>query len=167
MSKEKRQQHGGGLGKALVDLVMSGHTLADTFGHMDEPPEKVHQLAHTYYTQAKYETAMRLYAYLMTTNHLDRRYFSGFASCLRKLGRNEEALKYYGFASMLDLTDPEPVMRSAQCYIALRNIPKARMSLDYALMQAETHEAHKKFIPRLEGLLALIGSEPESATSAK
>lgn len=146
--------------QAVIDFLMSGQTLADAWGHTVESVETVHYLAYAFYAQAKYEQSMRLFGYLLTTNHLDRRYYSGFAACMHKLRRHEEALKYYGLASVLDLTDPEPVMRSAECYMALGNIPKARFSLDYALTQARAHDAHAKFVPRLEAMMSLTNGEP-------
>jgi type III secretion system low calcium response chaperone LcrH/SycD len=151
--------------KAIMDLLSSGCTLAEALGHTVESVETVHYLAYTFYSQAKYDQAMRLFAYLLTTNHVDRRYYSGFAACMHKLNRHEEALKYYGIASVLDLTDPEPVMHCAECFMALGNVPKARFSLDYALDQARAHEVHNKFVPRLEAMLALIDGQPAPASS--
>jgi type III secretion system low calcium response chaperone LcrH/SycD len=152
-------------GKALIDFLMSGQTLAQALGHTVESVETVYYLAYTFYGQAKYEQAMRLFAYLMTTNHIDRRYYCGFAACMQKLKRHEEAIKYYGFASVLDATDPEPPMRCAECFMALGDIAKARQGLDYALTQARAHEEHKHFVPRLEAMLALIDGETAPAGS--
>jgi hypothetical protein len=62
-------------------------------------------------------------------------------------------------ASILDLTDPEPVMHCAECQLALGRRDQARANLEYALVQARAHEARHGFVPRLEAMLAFLESE--------
>jgi type III secretion system low calcium response chaperone LcrH/SycD len=154
---------------ALLQHMMSGQTLAPTVGHTPDTLEALYSLAYNLYSQAKYEEAMGIFSFLLTANHFDRRFFSGFAACLHMQRRYQDALKYYGIASTLDLTDPEPVMQSAQCYLALGNRAMARMSIDYGLIQARAHAHHRSHVSRLEAMLAFLDNEPAAqapATSA-
>jgi len=163
MSSNEAPLPPGSTGSAVIDLLMSGQTLNTAFGHSLESQEKLYYLAYMFYSQAKYMEAMRLFGYLLTTNHADRRYYSGLAACLHMQKRHHDALKYYGIASILDLTDPEPVMRSAECYLALGDRPTARLSIDYALTQARAHERHHQFVARLEAMLTFVDAEPAAA----
>jgi type III secretion system low calcium response chaperone LcrH/SycD len=148
-------------GLALLDYLMSGRTLGEAMGCSLQSQETLYHVAYTFYNQAKYPEAMRVFAYLLAANHLDRRFFKGFAACLHMQRRHEEALKYYGAASMLDLTDPEPAMHSAECHLALGGIEQARASLDYAMSQARADDKHRAFIPRLEAMLAFLDGARE------
>jgi hypothetical protein len=69
-----------------------------------------------------------------------------------------EALKFYGAASMLDLTDPRPPMHSAECHLALGEYSRAHACIDYALAQARAHqqERHRALVPRLEAMLTFL-----------
>lgn len=151
---------------ALLKHMMSGQTLSEAMGQTAETQEALYAMAFNLYTQAKYEEAMRIFSFLMTANHLDRRFFSGFAACLHMQRRHADALKYYGIASTLDLTDPEPVLQSAQCYLALGNRAMARTSIDYGLLQARAHPHHRSYVPRLEAMLAFLDNEPAAQSAA-
>jgi len=151
---------------ALVDFLKSGQTLGAAMGCSLEMQEVMYYRGHTLYGSARYDEAMRVFAYLMAANHLDRRYYIGFAACLHMQKRYQEAIKYYGVASVLMLTDPEPVMHIAECHLALDDREQARTSLDYALTQARAHEAHHGFVPRLEAMQAFLNNVQEETTHA-
>jgi type III secretion system low calcium response chaperone LcrH/SycD len=148
-------------GLVLLDYLMSGRTLGEAMGCSLQSQETLYHVAYTFYSQAKYPEAMRVFAFLLAANHMDRRFFNGFAACLHMQRRHEDALKYYGAASVLDLTDPEPAMHSAECHLALGNIEQARTSLDYALCQARADEKHHAIIARLEAMLAFLNGARE------
>jgi type III secretion system low calcium response chaperone LcrH/SycD len=152
-------------GAALLQYLMSGQTLSTVLGHSLKAQEALYHLAYTLYGQAKYEEAMRMFAYLLTLNHVDRRFFSGLAACLQMQRRYQDALKYHGMASMLDLTDPEPVIHSAECHLALGDRAQARTALAYALDQARGHAVHHAFVPRLEAMRTFLDNEPAAGSS--
>jgi type III secretion system low calcium response chaperone LcrH/SycD len=150
----------------LLQYLLSGNTLNAALGQSAESEEALYGVGYTFYNQAKYKEAMRIFAYLLTTNHLDRRYYQGFAACLQMQRRHADALKYFGIASMLDLTDPEPVMHSAECYLALGDRAQARLSLEYALTQARGHVTHGRFVDRLEAMLSFLDNLPAEEGNA-
>ncbi|RYX93953.1 MAG: CesD/SycD/LcrH family type III secretion system chaperone [Comamonadaceae bacterium] len=152
-------------GIELLRQMMQGNTLAPLMGVSVGDQEAIYALAYAAYTQARYEEAMQAFSYLMTVDHLDRRFCSGFAACLRAQKRHAEALKYYFSASLLDLTDPEPVMRMAECHLALNDKPQARAALAYGLDQARAHETHRSYVPRLEAMLSFLNTEGPAATT--
>lgn len=143
-------------GLALIEYLGSGHTLAASMGQTVGSLEALYHLGYTLFEQAKYKESMRVFAYLMTANHMDRRFFNGFAACLHMQGNHRDAIKYYGVASILDLTDPEPPMHMAECHLALGDRAEARNSIAYGLSQARAHENHHGFVPRLEAMLEFM-----------
>lgn len=150
-------------GAALVELLISGNTLSSLLGRSEKSQEALYHVAYVFYGQAKYTEAMRMFAYLLANNHLDRRFYMGFAGCMHMLDRHEEALKYYGIASLLDLTDPLPAMHMAECHIALGRHGQARESLEYGLYQGRAGTSHGAAVTRMEGLLALLDASSNPA----
>jgi type III secretion system low calcium response chaperone LcrH/SycD len=148
-------------GVALLDFLRSGQTLGPVMGCSLEVQEALYHRGHTLYNQAKYDEAMRVFAYLMMANHVDRRYYTGFAACLQMQRRFRDAIKYYGVASVLMLTDPQPAMHMAECHLALGDYAQARTSIDYALTQARAHQPHHSLVPRLEALQAFLDNAQE------
>ena len=123
-----------------------------------EVQEVIYALACKFYEGGKYPQAMRSFSFLMTANVADARYFMGFAACLHMQRKYAEALKFYGAASLFDLTDPYPAMHSAECHLALGDNAQARSAIDYALCQARAHqdEQLRECIPRLEAMLSFL-----------
>jgi type III secretion system low calcium response chaperone LcrH/SycD len=153
-------------GIALLDFLKSGQTLGPVMGCSLEVQEALYHRGHTLYNQAKYDEAMRVFAYLMMANHVDRRYYNGFAACLQMQRRYSDAIKYYGVASVLMLTDPQPAMHMAECHLALGDHAQARTSIDYALTQARAHQAHHGLVPRLEAMQAFLDNAHKEAIHA-
>ena len=151
---------------ALAELLMSGHTLSGLLGQSEESQEALYSLGYTFYNQGKYPEAMRLFAYLLTHNHLDRRYYNGFAACLQVQKRYAEALKYYGIASLLDMTDPAAPLHMAECHLSLQDAAQARQSLEFALPQARASERHSALVPRIEAMLAFLAGGPSASAGA-
>jgi type III secretion system low calcium response chaperone LcrH/SycD len=154
-------------GIALIDFLKSGQTLGTIMGCSLEVQEAIYHRGHTLYNQAKYDDAMRVFAYLMMANHVDRRYYIGFAACLQMQRRYTDAIKYYGVASVLKLTDPEPPMHMAECHLALGDAAQAATALDYAITQARAHEEHHGLVPRLEAMQAFLGNDQKESTYAR
>lgn len=146
-------------GMNLLDRLLSGETIGMLSGRSIESVEAMYYLAHTFYGQGKYAEALKIFGILVIENHVDRRFHGGLAACMQMLRRHEEALKYYGISSMLDLTDPDPVIHMAECYLALGERAKARESLDYALLQARGHSRHHAHVGRIEAMLSFLDAK--------
>lgn len=147
-------------GLALIDYLSAGNTLAESMGQSVESLEALYAIGFTLYDQAKYDEAKRVFAHLMTANHVDRRFSNGFAACLHMQRDHAEAIRFYTIASILDLTDPEPPMHIAECYLALGDRAQARNSVNYGLTQARAHKEHQRFVARLEAMLGFLDGAP-------
>ncbi|WP_395687963.1 tetratricopeptide repeat protein [Caenimonas koreensis] len=148
----------------LLDRMLSGQPL-EAFGPALslKSQDTLYHLGYMQYQQARYAEAMRIFGYLLTMNHVDKRFLMGFGACLQMQRQHEEALKFYSPACVLDMTDPEPVMRCVECHLALGNVDAARLGLDYGLKQARAHAAHHGWIDRFETMLGFLDNAPAKA----
>lgn len=140
---------------AMIELLSSGTTLGELHGVSERRLEALYAVGHTLYTQGKYADAAPVFGFLVTHSHLDRRFHKAFGACLQKLGRHADALKYYGVASLLDLTDPDPVVHTAECLLALSRDEEAARALRFALGQIKGEEKHAALGERVKALLEL------------
>lgn len=141
---------------ALADYFAKGHTLGPLLGNSRESQEALYTVAYRLYRQAKYESAERLFAFLLLNDHLDRRYYLAYAACAQMQRQHERALRYYSMAHMLDKTDPRPLLHMSECFMALGDFDKARTLLSFGLIQARHHAEHHAQVPRLEALLVSL-----------
>ena len=150
----------------LLQHLASGQTLGGMLGHSPETERAMYHMGYTHYAQGKYSEALRFFGFLVICNHWDRRYHMGMAACLQMQQEHAEALKYYGIASMLDMTDPAPPMHIAECHLARGERPQACNALDYAIVQARAHARHNHHVPRIEAMLALLDHRAPEPTAA-
>lgn len=145
----------------MLERVMANQPL-DVMGVSlsQQSQDTLYHLGYLQYKQAKYADAMRIFGLLMTMNHMDARLLMGFGACLQMQFQHADALQFYGPASFLDLTDPEPVMRCVECNLALGNVEAARTGLDYGLKQARAHERHRHWVDRFETMLGFLDNAP-------
>ncbi|VTU27124.1 Chaperone protein IpgC [Variovorax sp. PBS-H4] len=148
----------------MLEHLASGQTLGPLPDQSPEVQKAMYHLGYTNYSQGKYTEAMRFFGFLVICDHWDRRYHMGMAACLQMQQQHADALKYYSIASILDLTDPAPVMHIAECHLARGERPQARKALDYAIVQARAHAHHNHHVPRLEAMVALLDTRAPDST---
>jgi len=148
---------------ALLGQVLSGEPMGPDLGYSLEAQEAMYALAYILYSQRRFEDAMRLFCLLVMCDHLDRRYHMGMGACLQVQGQHAQAIRSYGAAANLDMTDPAPFMHVAECHLAVGDRRLARVALDYALVQARAHERHRSHVPRLEAMTALLDADRPKA----
>ena len=151
------------LAQQVGELLIAGGTLGDTLNYDEKDYEVLYALGHSCYSQARYKDAVKVFGYLVMHNHLEKRFANAFASSLHMTKSYEEAIKYYSLASVMDMSDPVPTFHTAECMIALGNVPDAREALAIVLKQCVKPE-QDALKERANALIALV--EGESATAA-
>jgi type III secretion system low calcium response chaperone LcrH/SycD len=86
------------------------------------------------YSQAKYKEALPFFQALTFYNYLDQAGWLGAAGCYEMLKKHEQAISLYSFAAILNLDDPIPALHSFDCYLALKNYPKALACLETVIL---------------------------------
>lgn len=127
---ESLQQDFEEMAAGIIDLWRSGNTLAQTMGITDEECEAMYAYGHSLYALGKYEDALKIFARLVTYDHMDSRYQMALASAMQMTGRYLEALQQYMVVAVMRVDDPVPVFHSAECLLALGRSEEARDSLE-------------------------------------
>jgi type III secretion system low calcium response chaperone LcrH/SycD len=105
--------------------LLAGGTVRGFYGIEERELEAVYAHAYHLYNQARWLEAFAVFSFLCMHDHLQRRFHLGRAACLQMLKDHEAALKAYGAAYLLDVSDPTTSLRIAECLIALRRKAEA------------------------------------------
>jgi type III secretion system low calcium response chaperone LcrH/SycD len=133
----------------------SGGVMGDFAGLDARDYEAVYTLGHNFYAQGKYLEAMRIFSYLVTNNHLERRFVNAFASSLHMVGGYKEAINYYGIAYAMDPRDSAPTFHSCECLIAMGLKAEAKEGLGLIIRRCTAPE-QSEIRERSQALLALL-----------
>ncbi len=124
--------------QATVDSILKGdQSLAEALGLSDEQYEALYAVGYNTYAAGKYEDAASFFGILMTIQPFDVRIYTGFAASLQMLKNYENAAIFYQWACGLDQADPTPMFHSAECYMAMQDIPAAKSALTYTMKRIE------------------------------
>lgn len=153
-------------GLGLLALLSQGVTIGSLSGLSPRGVEALYALGHGWFNAGRLAEAERVFAWVAVQDHFNRRYQLALAMALHAQGKHERALRPYGMASLLDLTDPEPVLRMAECLLSLGRKGEARQSLQQALEQVRVRpQQHHAVGQRAQAILELMGTDavPEKA----
>lgn len=131
----------------------------------DEQCEALYLLAHRHYAAQDYIEARKLFALMAAASPVDVRGHMGLAACLHMEREHERAVRHYFLASLLDLTQPAPVLHSAECLLALGRTEDARKALTLARSQAQAEAQHHGWLPRIDALLKTPAAPSTGARS--
>lgn len=128
------------LADQVTELLSHGGTIGFAMDYDEKDYEVIYALGHSLYNQGRYQEAMRTFGYLVLHNHLEKRYMNAFASSLKMLKNYKEAIKFYSFASLMDMSDPLPTYHTAECMIAAGYTAEAKEALGFVIRQSTSSE---------------------------
>jgi len=114
----------------LESMISSGQDLCDAAGITRENLEALYQVGHSYYLAGDYPNAETIFASLCLYNTRNVRNWLALGAARQAQGHFEAAAGVFNFAQLLDLEDPEPVVKTSECYLAAGEIAKAADSLE-------------------------------------
>lgn len=135
----------------LSIMLRLGGTLGPGMGITLTECDALYQLGHRLYEQGRYGDALKAFSMLVIYDHLEPRYLMALGGAQQMLCRYQDALLQYGAAAVIRLDDPRPVFHSAECLVAMGQLPEALESLDLALTLCED-ETHATLRMRAEAL---------------
>jgi type III secretion system low calcium response chaperone LcrH/SycD len=115
-------------------LLTKGVPLYITQGLTKQDLNALYIIAYNLYSEKKYQKAVSIFETMSFYNHLDKRGWMGTAACYQMLGRYDDAVLCYSFASLLDVENPLPIFHSIECYIARRKYSEALSALGAILV---------------------------------
>lgn len=144
--------------RTVVEEVMDGSsTLMDALGLKAEQFEALYAVAYNTYMAGKYEEAAKLFGVLVAIQPYDARIFMGLGASFQMLHNYENAAMFYQWACGIDQQDPAPMLHSAECFLAMKDVPAARSALNYTLKRADGKDAYAALCGKAEVMLANLG----------
>lgn len=148
------------LTKAVED-VLNGKPLYEVAGWSKEQIDALYSTAYHHYNAGSFTEALEIFKTLLVMNSTDNRVWLGFGAAAQMLKKHEDALKAYGYASLLDPLDPRPFFHAMECHIALKNFEEAKTAGEYVVGVtadnpdlAKTHARAQLLLKAVEAKLA-------------
>lgn len=138
-------------GKFLAAL-RAGHTFSSMGGIKPEENEAIYQTGFVFYEQKRYTDAAKIFAFLVTLDHMNPKYLSALGGATYMLGLYEDALKHYAAATLIGIRDPLPCFHAAECLVALNRVPEAIKTLELAREMAGQKEEHELLIAIIDSM---------------
>lgn len=136
--------------KPSLDLMKQGKSMQEALSINEETLNSLYLAAKYIYDQQQYEEASSAFCLLSLLNPGRLTFWLGLGNSEFFLGRYQEALLAYGFASQIDDTAALPHILSAKSHIALENYPAARLSISLAELSQDKSKIYQKQIDSLK-----------------
>jgi tetratricopeptide (TPR) repeat protein len=150
----------------MKDLFLkNARTFRDYTALTPESMEVIYSLAYNQYNAGKYEDSEKVFRLLATLDHLEPKYWKGLAAAREALGQHDPALQAYGYLGMMNVNDPYPAFKAAQCFLHLERPKEAESALIAAVFNSADKPEHAELHEQAKGLLEIIrkSAAPEAA----
>lgn len=114
----------------MEKLLGEGRDLFDIAGIKQENLEALYNVGYGYYIAGDYADAETIFSTLCLYNTRNRRNWLALGGAALAQRHFDAAVIAYSFAQLLDLEDPEPVVRTYECHLASGDLLKAREALN-------------------------------------
>lgn len=153
------------LAEQIGRLLVNGGTLGSVYDYTERDYEVLYALGHSLYSQARYADATKVFGFLVMHNHLERRFVNAYASALHMTRNYKDAIQFYTYASVMDMTDPTPTFHTCECMMALGQLAEARQGLEIVIRQCDRPE-QAPLKERASTLLGALGTYQVAADQA-
>ena len=148
------------LAKALEESQTPLHELK---GIRLEEMEAVYALAHDYYQTGRYEDAETLFRFLTMFDHLNEKFWMGYAAVEQVLKQYDKAIAAYAYVCVtLDLHNVKAAYYAAECYLAKGDLTNAQSSIDFVKEYADVKtEMGRTFLAKAKSLQSRLTATAE------
>lgn len=105
--------------KAMVAMLTGKATLKDFRGIDDAQMEAMYAMGYNFYQSGRNDDAQKVFQTLTILDNLEPKYWMGLGATFHEDEKWENAAACYQMALVLDLKDPQPPYRLAECYAKL------------------------------------------------
>jgi type III secretion system low calcium response chaperone LcrH/SycD len=143
---------------AIVRALHEGASIGDVCNITDEQIEALYALAYNLYTSGSFTDAETVFQALCLYRHREPRFWMGLAGCRQARGNLKGAVDAYGMAGTVGLlTDPEPFLYAARCYIQMGDKENAQNAIKGLLtLGNEENPAHALCHEKARTLLTML-----------
>ena len=114
-------------------MLESDSDLYEAAGLKPENIEALYSVGYAFYKAGNYAEAETIFCSLCFYNTRNKRNWLALGGAAQALKNFDSALIAYSFAQLLDLMDPEPVVRTYECHLEAGNIDRAIESIQILL----------------------------------
>lgn len=128
------------LKNVVNDAGKKGDTILNAGGMSPQMVEGIYGQAFRLYNTGKYRDAGQLFRLLIMLNSSEPKYTMGLAACFHMLKEYKSAVEMYMVCSVLDPENPIPHYHASDCYIQMKSLMSALISLEMAVKRANKPE---------------------------
>lgn len=143
-------------------IAFEGYTFKDFAEIGDEQMEAVYAYAFNLVDQEQYREAGELLAWLAGMDQFQPKYMIGLGICRQQLKEYVGAIEAFAIAALLELENPIPPIRAAECYLALGKLDEAQSGVKAALHWAAARPEHEAVRERAKILQQAIDRRQEN-----
>ncbi len=121
-----------------LKAIAHGVPFAQALGFSEADVQKIAGLAAGLCQAGRWESALKLWAGLVSLQPERAEFWSALGSTLTRMGRHEEAIPVLTFALRMDPTDTAALVNRAECYIATAQVEAAVADLEQVIRQDMT-----------------------------
>jgi type III secretion system low calcium response chaperone LcrH/SycD len=115
------------------NMLENGSDLYEAAGLKPENIDSLYTLGHAFYKAGNYAEAETIFSSLCLYNTHNKRNWLALGGAAQALRNYDAALIAFSFAQLLDLEDPEPVVRTYECHLEAGNLERAVESIETLL----------------------------------
>lgn len=119
------------------NLFKRDFLMKDALGMNDNMVEGIYGQAYRLYNNGKYKDAAHLFRLLIMLNSTESKYLMGLAACFHMMKEYKSASETYALCSLMDGENPLPYFHSSDCYIQMKDVGSAIITLTMAIKRAE------------------------------
>ena len=151
--------------KVVADIAAAvafeGYTFKDFAEITDDEMEAAYTLAFNMVNQGQFDEAEKLLAWLAGLDQYEPKYLIGLGICRQQLRLFPGAIDAFVAAGVLEVANPIPPLRAAECYLALGQTEPARSGLLAAQHWAGDNPQHAATKQRAAALLDALDRRKE------
>lgn len=141
--------------RRMVGLVRGELLPKDVQGIDDEQMEQIYALAYNALQAGRTDEAEKLFQFLCENDFTVSRYWLGLGACRFMMERPGSAAQAYSMAAVAAPEDPRPVLRAADCWLAMGEVTVTLALLEQgiALCVGDEHDERHAQATALKSLL--------------
>jgi type III secretion system low calcium response chaperone LcrH/SycD len=143
-------------------VAFEGYTFKDFAKISDDEMEAAYAVAFNLVNQGQFDDAEKLLSWLAGLDQFEPKYLIGIGVCRQQMHLYPGAIDAFSAAGILEVANPIPALRAAECYLALGQPEPARSGLQAALHWSGADPQHAATRARATALLEALDRRKEA-----
>jgi type III secretion system low calcium response chaperone LcrH/SycD len=141
----------------MTEMIMcEGYTFADALNISHEQLESLYAWGYDLQKRGQFEQAENVFQYLCYLNQFDQRGWIALGYCRERLKQLDRALHAYITAGLIDVDNPIPALRTAECLLHKGELSAAKSAAEMVCDLAGDAPEYRQRRNRAEQLLKII-----------